>query len=652
MASRDPSTTPAEDRNGASGKKDRQQIEMNNMASPQPQMPIEEDLMGLARLGELRAIQKLFDSGKYNANSADEQGITALHWAAINGHYALCHFLIQAGANVNAKGGDAEATPILWASKKCNLDIVNLLLHNGADPLIADDQGYNLLHCATLDGNVFQLVLLLHEAEIPVDVPDSQGHTSLMWAAYKGYPACVDVLLRWGADVHARDQQGFTALHWALVKGAYGCIQKLVEYGADRALADSGFDAAGNPREFPLAFVKDRRKFLSRFFFCWPFVVLGVSLYILSNFWVYVGVPMSLIVSYALQWLAQQLLRWAPSDMKHMHKTPFLAGVFVATLLWVGIRWITHILPVTWSSYFLMNLFFAMSFGLTTYFYVMCAFTDPGYIPKSGSRGQQKAVIGDLLQNKIFDERHFCTACMIRKPLRSKHCGRCKRCVAREDHHCPWVDNCVGVNNHRHFVQYLIFLAIGIALIIRLTLAYLSLLPAPTNLDCAILRPDLCAEFSKDTFTLWTNIWGGFQLIWVALLLFVQLTQVARAMTTYESMSGNRDAGPLTTALVTGSTSPEGGQVDASGGGPEAGAQGGARRRKEKKEGCWAQWKKLLGLDTFIATALHGSRAAEVQARRRQNPFTRGVVRNCLDFWVDGGGFGEGEGERDGRVGR
>ena len=45
----------------------------------EPPKPIEEDLMALARLGELRAIQKLFDSGKYNANSADEQGITALH---------------------------------------------------------------------------------------------------------------------------------------------------------------------------------------------------------------------------------------------------------------------------------------------------------------------------------------------------------------------------------------------------------------------------------------------------------------------------------------------------------------------------------------------------------------------------------------------
>lgn len=55
--------------------------EQHELASvdTKPVLPIENDLMGLARLGELRAIQKLFDSGKYNANSADEQGITPLH---------------------------------------------------------------------------------------------------------------------------------------------------------------------------------------------------------------------------------------------------------------------------------------------------------------------------------------------------------------------------------------------------------------------------------------------------------------------------------------------------------------------------------------------------------------------------------------------
>ena len=56
-------------------------------------------------------------------------------WAAINNHYALCHFLLQSGANVNAKGGEAVATPVLWAAKRCHYYIVNLLLQHGADPL-------------------------------------------------------------------------------------------------------------------------------------------------------------------------------------------------------------------------------------------------------------------------------------------------------------------------------------------------------------------------------------------------------------------------------------------------------------------------------------------------------------------------------------
>jgi hypothetical protein len=53
--------------------------ELEDMADKKPSLPVEEDIMQLARLGEIAAIQKLFDSGKFDATYKDEQGITPLH---------------------------------------------------------------------------------------------------------------------------------------------------------------------------------------------------------------------------------------------------------------------------------------------------------------------------------------------------------------------------------------------------------------------------------------------------------------------------------------------------------------------------------------------------------------------------------------------
>lgn len=85
MATRDASTTsdarrPHDSANNSPGSKDGQdKVELSDLDASPPRLAVEQDLMQLARLGELRAVQKLFDSGKESARSTDEQGITALH---------------------------------------------------------------------------------------------------------------------------------------------------------------------------------------------------------------------------------------------------------------------------------------------------------------------------------------------------------------------------------------------------------------------------------------------------------------------------------------------------------------------------------------------------------------------------------------------
>lgn len=120
------------------------------------------------------------------------------------------------------------------------------------------------------------------------------------------------------------------------------------------------------------------------------------------------------------------------------------------------------------------------------------------------------------------------------------------------------------------------------------------------------------------------------------MLCAVQLVQVSRNQTTYENMRGHSidrsypSSRALASAMTAGTTSLDAAGLSSAGQGPNPALAHGRVRR----HGCIQQWSSLLGVDAFFATARDGLRDGPRAARPR-NPFSRGVVTNCRDFWCD-----------------
>ena len=183
-----------------------------------------------AYYGDVSAIRHLLANGAGLDALGDDRGLNA---AAFHGHWRLCQFLVERGADVNRPLPDTGETPLHAALCKANRPaynhVVRVLLAAGADPNRATTAGVETgsfmrdcrtrgetpLHRAAAFADAEAIQLLL-DAGAAIDARDANGDTPLSWASWHLRPgAILQLLCHDGHTISARGVAHYTTDHGA-----------------------------------------------------------------------------------------------------------------------------------------------------------------------------------------------------------------------------------------------------------------------------------------------------------------------------------------------------------------------------------------------------------------------------------------------------
>lgn len=198
-------------------------------------------LGGALAVGDLQQLKAFVAEGRTIDEPVGPRDYDWLSLAALAGHQHIVDFLLQQGADVNAKTLEGW-TPVIQAATAGHLGIVRRLAAQGADLGYQTDVGISALQAAVRRGHVDILAYLLDhgiDVEYKIRFNAKSWESPLTVAAAAGRAEVVRELLHRGADVNAANSASQRPLYLAVRRFTIvrGCCTPLLRQTLNNELA-------------------------------------------------------------------------------------------------------------------------------------------------------------------------------------------------------------------------------------------------------------------------------------------------------------------------------------------------------------------------------------------------------------------------------
>jgi len=191
-----------------------------------------------------------------------------------------------------------------------------------------------------------------------------------------------------------------------------------------------------------------------------------------------------------------------------------------------------------------LMLFFNLFWGMALWSYLCAHLADPGVVPAAWRDFVMR--VGPSLDVVAADLRWqpgkptMCKKCNCPRPERTHHCHVCGVCILRMDHHCPWINNCVGFKNYKQFLLLVYYCVLSAAfglltaipqLLVCATALWQALAGSDDEDDPGVLLSDAIPMLA----------FGIVTLIFLALLLPMMATHTILAIQNVTSIESHYD---------------------------------------------------------------------------------------------------------------